>query len=106
VGNLLFWLGIGAAQTAADEKGQACRSSASCNWGGTRAHRVILWRRNNSVASRVKRTFSERRLQNRINEYARQHGLGAGPRRDGVPCQCRDAAIGYGEQNPDVAMAR
>src|SRR5262249_44481404 len=35
------------------------------------AHRVISWRRSNSVASGAKRTFSEPRLQNRIYEYTR-----------------------------------
>jgi hypothetical protein len=34
------------------------------------AHRVISWRRTNSVASGAKRTFSEPRLQNPIYEYA------------------------------------
>jgi hypothetical protein len=34
------------------------------------AHRVISLRRGNSVAFGAKRTFSEHRLANRINEYA------------------------------------
>jgi hypothetical protein len=34
------------------------------------AHRVMSWRRSDSVASGANRTLSEPRLQNRIYEYA------------------------------------